>query len=144
MNGVQRRTGGAPFGKWPAELLTMPSATGTGNHDKGDHEKVSAQFGGYVAMQVDRASTGFASASESSMDPPDCGTESGNMPAAGRKRTEMMTDPEERLSVPSQIVLLSETATALKDDCLSFTLARDFDLREIGLLKERSLLGSNA
>jgi AraC-like DNA-binding protein len=29
---------------------------------------------------------------------------------------------------------LNEAATALKDDCLGFTLARDFDLREIGLL----------
>ena len=29
---------------------------------------------------------------------------------------------------------MNEAATALKDDCLGFTLARDFDLREIGLL----------
>jgi hypothetical protein len=29
---------------------------------------------------------------------------------------------------------LDEAAKALKDDCLGFTLARDFDLREIGLL----------
>jgi hypothetical protein len=47
---------------------------------------------------------------------------------------EVMADPEERLSVRSQIALLNEAATALKDDCLGFTLARDFDLREIGLL----------
>src|SRR6516162_11611095 len=45
-----------------------------------------------------------------------------------------ITEPEERLSVRSQITFLEEAATALKDDCLGFTLARDFDLREIGLL----------
>ena len=47
---------------------------------------------------------------------------------------EVMADPEERLSVPSQLALLNAAATALKDDCHGFTLARDFDLREIGLL----------
>src|SRR5260370_29552895 len=47
---------------------------------------------------------------------------------------ELITEPEERLSVRSQIALLDETAIALKDDCLGFTLARDFDPREIGLL----------
>ena len=34
----------------------------------------------------------------------------------------------------SQIALLDEAAIALKDDCLGFTLARDFDPRELGLL----------
>src|SRR5262249_33101874 len=33
-----------------------------------------------------------------------------------------------------QIRLLDEAAVALKDDCLGFTLACDFDPREIGLL----------
>ena len=47
---------------------------------------------------------------------------------------ELIADPEERLSVRSQIRLLDEAAIALKDDCIGFTLARDFDLREIGLL----------
>ena len=47
---------------------------------------------------------------------------------------ELIAEPEERLSVRSQITLLDEAAIALKDDCLGFTLARDFDLREIGLL----------
>src|SRR5215510_11106028 len=47
---------------------------------------------------------------------------------------EVIADPEERLSVQSQITLLNESAIALKDDCLGFTLARDFDPREIGLL----------
>jgi hypothetical protein len=46
---------------------------------------------------------------------------------------EAIADPEERLNVRSQIALLDEAAIALKDDCLGFTLARDFDLREIGL-----------
>src|SRR5262249_2731776 len=48
--------------------------------------------------------------------------------------SEVVADPEERLSVRSQIALLDEAAIALKDDCLGFTLARDFDPREIGLL----------
>jgi AraC-like DNA-binding protein len=47
---------------------------------------------------------------------------------------ELIAQPEERLSVRSQIALLDEAAIALKDDCLGLTLARDFDLREIGLL----------
>ena len=47
---------------------------------------------------------------------------------------EVMADPEERLSVRSQIMLLNEAAIALQDDCLGFTLACDFDPREIGLL----------
>ena len=47
---------------------------------------------------------------------------------------ELIADPEGRLSVRSQIALLEEAAMALKDDCIGFTLARDFDLREIGLL----------
>src|SRR5262249_49018495 len=49
-------------------------------------------------------------------------------------RPEVIADPEERLSVRSQITLLDEAATALKDDCLGFTMARDFDPREIGLV----------
>ena len=47
---------------------------------------------------------------------------------------EVIADPEERLSVRSQITLLDEAAIALQDDCLGFTLARDFDPREIGLV----------
>ena len=47
---------------------------------------------------------------------------------------EMIADPEERLSVRSQVALLDEAAIALKDDRLGFTLARDFDPRELGLL----------
>jgi Arabinose-binding domain of AraC transcription regulator, N-term len=47
---------------------------------------------------------------------------------------ELIAEPKERLSVRSQIALLDEAAIALKDDCIGFTLARDFDLREIGLL----------
>jgi AraC-like DNA-binding protein len=47
---------------------------------------------------------------------------------------ELIAKPDERLSVQSQIRLLDEAAIALKDDCLGLTLARDFDLREIGLL----------
>ena len=47
---------------------------------------------------------------------------------------ELIADPEGRLSVRSQIRFLDEAAIALKDDCIGFTLARDFDPREIGLL----------
>ena len=46
---------------------------------------------------------------------------------------ELIADPKERLSVGSQIAFLDEAAKALKDDCIGFTLARDFDLRELGL-----------
>ena len=45
---------------------------------------------------------------------------------------EAIADPEERLSVRSQIELLDEAAIALKDDCLGFTLARDFDRAKSG------------
>ena len=37
---------------------------------------------------------------------------------------EVIADPEERLSVRSQITLLDQAAVALKDDKLGFTLAR--------------------
>ena len=47
---------------------------------------------------------------------------------------EVIADPEERLSVRSQITLLDEAAIALQDDCLGFTLAREFDPRALGLL----------
>ena len=47
---------------------------------------------------------------------------------------EAIADPQERLSVRSQIALLDEAAIALNDDHIGFTLARDFDPREIGLL----------
>jgi AraC-like DNA-binding protein len=47
---------------------------------------------------------------------------------------DIMANSEERLSVRSQINILDEAAIALKDDCLGFTRARDFDPREIGLL----------
>jgi AraC-like DNA-binding protein len=47
---------------------------------------------------------------------------------------EVIANPEERLSVRSQITLLDQAAIALQDDCLGFTLACDFDPREIGLL----------
>src|SRR5262249_56515334 len=46
---------------------------------------------------------------------------------------EMIAKPEERLSVRSQITLLDEAAIALKDHSIGFTLARDFDPRELGL-----------
>jgi hypothetical protein len=47
---------------------------------------------------------------------------------------EVIADPEERLSVRSQVALLDEASIALKGDRLGFTLARDFDPRELGLL----------
>src|SRR5690349_22895700 len=40
---------------------------------------------------------------------------------------ELIAQPQERLTVRSQIALLNEAAIALKDDCLGFTLARDHD-----------------
>jgi AraC-like DNA-binding protein len=47
---------------------------------------------------------------------------------------ELIAEPDGRLSVRSQITLLDEAAIALKDDCIGFTLARDCDPREMGLL----------
>ena len=47
---------------------------------------------------------------------------------------ELIAEPEGRLSARSQITLLDEAAIALKDDSIGFTLARDSDPREIGLL----------
>src|SRR5262245_54478229 len=47
---------------------------------------------------------------------------------------EVIAEPEQRLSVRSQIALLDEAAKALNDDCIGFTLVRDFDPRQIGLL----------
>jgi AraC-like DNA-binding protein len=47
---------------------------------------------------------------------------------------EQIAEPEERLSVRSQIAFLHEAASALKDDHLGFTLARDHDPRGVGLL----------
>jgi hypothetical protein len=46
--------------------------------------------------------------------------------------TEVVAEPDERLNVRSQIAFLDEASKALKDDCLGFTLARDFDLRKVG------------
>ena len=45
---------------------------------------------------------------------------------------EVIGDPEEQPSVQTQIALLDEAAIALKDDWLGFSLARDFDPRELG------------
>ena len=47
---------------------------------------------------------------------------------------QLIAEPEERLSVQSQIALLNEAAIAVQDDQLGFTLARDFVPNEIGLL----------
>src|SRR5262245_25985369 len=44
---------------------------------------------------------------------------------------EVIADPEERLSVRSQIALVDEAARALKDDWPGFTLTRDHDPREM-------------
>ncbi len=46
----------------------------------------------------------------------------------------LIEDRKARLSVESQIRFLALGAEALQDDDLGFHLARDFDLREIGLL----------
>jgi Arabinose-binding domain of AraC transcription regulator, N-term len=47
---------------------------------------------------------------------------------------EQIDNHSARLKVESQIRFLELAAEALQDDCLGFHLARDFDLREIGLL----------
>ena len=47
---------------------------------------------------------------------------------------EQIDDPGVRIKVQSQIKLVQLAADALQDDLLGFHLARDYDLREIGLL----------
>jgi AraC-like DNA-binding protein len=47
---------------------------------------------------------------------------------------ELIAEPDKPLSVRSQIAFLDEAAIALKDDCFGFTLARQHDPRDIGLL----------
>jgi AraC-like DNA-binding protein len=47
---------------------------------------------------------------------------------------EQIADPSARVNVGSQIRFLGLVADALNDDFLGFHLARDFDLREVGLL----------
>jgi AraC-like DNA-binding protein len=47
---------------------------------------------------------------------------------------ELIAQPDKWLSVRSQIAFLDEAAIALKDDCFGFTLAREHDPRDIGLL----------
>lgn len=46
---------------------------------------------------------------------------------------EEIKDPDARLDVKSQVRFLELAATALKDECLGFHLARNFELRVIGL-----------
>jgi AraC-like DNA-binding protein len=47
---------------------------------------------------------------------------------------ELIAEPDKPLSVRSQIAFLDEAAIALKDDSFGFTLAREHDPRDIGLL----------
>src|SRR5215218_9290834 len=47
---------------------------------------------------------------------------------------ELIAEPDKPLSVRNQIAFLDEAAIALKDDCFGFTLARQHDPRDIGLL----------
>ncbi len=47
---------------------------------------------------------------------------------------EEIRDPAIRLEVQTQIKLLELAAEELQDECLGFRLARDFDLRKIGLV----------
>jgi len=43
-------------------------------------------------------------------------------------------DPERRINAPNQIAFLQAAAEALNDDFLGFNLAKEFDLRELGVL----------
>jgi AraC-like DNA-binding protein len=47
---------------------------------------------------------------------------------------EQVEDPKLRLEARAQVVLLEEAARALGDDLFGFHVARDFDLRQIGLI----------
>jgi Arabinose-binding domain of AraC transcription regulator, N-term len=48
--------------------------------------------------------------------------------------TDQINDPEQRISARNQIAFLKKAAEALKDDFLGFSLAEEFDCRELGLL----------
>ena len=54
---------------------------------------------------------------------------------------EQIENPGARLKVQNQIRFLELAADSLQDDLLGFHLARDFDLREIGLLYYKSSSG---
>jgi AraC-like DNA-binding protein len=47
---------------------------------------------------------------------------------------DQINDPERRISASNQIAFLQAAAEALNDDLLGFTLAQEFDLRDLGLL----------
>lgn len=47
---------------------------------------------------------------------------------------DQINDPERRISALKQIAFLQAAAEALNDDLLGFTLANEFDLRDLGLL----------
>ena len=49
-------------------------------------------------------------------------------------RPEQINDDAIRLEVPKQIAILELASKRLQDGLLGFHLARDFDLREIGLV----------
>jgi len=64
----------------------------------------------------------------------DAGIEADALLSRAGLTLEQIEDRKARLSVESQIRFLELGAEALNDDSLGFRLARDFDLREIGLL----------
>jgi hypothetical protein len=47
---------------------------------------------------------------------------------------DQIDDPERRISASNQIAFLEAAAEALNDDLLGFSLAEEFDLRDLGLL----------
>jgi AraC-like DNA-binding protein len=105
---------------WPTGGSMMSKGTSSALNSKPDLASIPMAGGGLSRLAVARL-------------------ESAGVPVAPLlKRAgltpELIDKPEERLSVQSQIRLLDEAAIALKDDCLGFTLAREFDPREIGLL----------
>ena len=64
----------------------------------------------------------------------EAGIQADGLLSKARLTLEQIQDRKARLSVESQIKFLELGAEALHDDALGFHLARDFDLREIGLL----------
>jgi AraC-like DNA-binding protein len=64
----------------------------------------------------------------------DAGIEAEDLLSQAGLTLDQIADRKARLNVESQIRLLELGAEALGDDLLGFHLARDFDLREIGLL----------
>src|SRR5262249_17598224 len=105
---------------WPCRVVNMSNGTSSALNSEQDLASIPMAGGGLSRLAIARLKS--------------AGVEVAPLLRRAGLTPEVIANPEERLSVRSQVALLDEAAIALKDDCLGFTLARDFDPREIGLL----------